>query len=141
MKAAILFAGLALWMAPSSMAKDHPVYDKAVLLSMSSAKCGMSEKGGKTVSGELLGTDSGKKQSQDVLCQEYILQADKIVYHIRPSDQKHPVLLPIGDSVQFRIRKDKFYVLDSERDKKEREYTVVSMEPRADAQVAATSNP
>jgi hypothetical protein len=129
-------AGLLIVFAPLAAAKDHAAYDNAVLLGMQSAKCGVSEKGGKSVTGELLGTESGKKQSADVLCQEYVLQADRVIYHIRPTDQKHPVLLPVGDSIRFRIHKDKFLVLDSERDKKERVYTVVSMEPRTEAEVA-----
>lgn len=135
MKAPFLLAGLALMVAavcPTAPAKDHPVYDKAVLLSMQSAKCGSTEGDHKTLAGEILGTDSSKKQSEDVLCQEYVLQDAHVIYHIRPTDQKHPLLLPIGDSIQFRIHKDKFYLLDAELDKKERVYTVVAMEPRPD---------
>jgi hypothetical protein len=45
---------------------------------------------------------------------------------------KHPILLPVGDSVQYRVKKDKMYVLDREDDKKEREYSVVSMRVRED---------
>ena len=55
------------------------------------------------------------------------------VFRIRPTDQKHPVLLPVGESVEFRIHKDKLYLRDPERDKKEREYIVLSMQPRPDA--------
>jgi hypothetical protein len=118
---------------PVVMAGDPPVYDKGTLLSMESTTCGSAEKGGKSMAGEILGTDSSHKQTEEVLCQEYVLQSDHIVYRIRPNDQKHPVLLPVGQSVDFRIRKDKLYLRDPEGDKKEREYTVLSMQPRADA--------
>jgi hypothetical protein len=121
---------LMLLEAPILFGKDQPVYDKGLLTSMESSTCGMAEKGGKTVAGEILGTDAAHKQTQEVLCQEYVLQADRIVYRIRPNDQKHPVLLPVGESVDFRIRKDKLYLRDPEGDKKEREYTVLSMQPR-----------
>lgn len=123
---------LALLSGPILFAKDQPSYDKAALLSMESSTCGMAEKAGKTVSGEIVGTDASRKQTQEVLCQEYVLESDRIVYRIRPNDQKHPVLLPVGESVEFRIHKDKLYLRDPEGDKKEREYVVVSMQPRAD---------
>jgi hypothetical protein len=38
------------------------------------------EKDAKTITGELLGTDSGSKRSQVVLCQEYVLQTVTVVY-------------------------------------------------------------
>jgi hypothetical protein len=123
---------VALLSGPILFAKDQPSYDKAALLSMESSTCGMAEKAGKTVSGEILGTDASRKQTQEVLCQEYVLESDRIVYRIRPNDQKHPVLLTVGESVEFRIHKDKLYLRDPEGDKKEREYVVVSMQPRAD---------
>ena len=60
-------------------AKDHEDYQKGTLLRMDSAPCGMQEKGGKSVTGELLGTDSQSKKTQEVLCQEYVLQGEKVV--------------------------------------------------------------
>lgn len=126
---AVIFA-LALLEAPILFGKDQPFYEKGVLMSMESSTCGMAEKDGKTVAGEILGTDAAHKQTQEVLCQEYVLQSDRIVYRIRPTDQKHPMLLPVGDTIDFRIHKDKLYLLDRENDKKEREYTVLSMQPR-----------
>jgi len=41
--------------------------------------------------------------------------------------------LPIGETAQFRVRKDKLLVRVPEADGKEREYIVVSMSPRTDA--------
>ena len=102
---AVAIVALGLLSAPVLFAKDQPSYEKAELLSMESSTCGMAEKAGKTVTGEILGTDSSRKQTQEVLCQEYVLQSDRIVYRIRPNDQKHPVLLPVGESVEFRIHK------------------------------------
>jgi hypothetical protein len=136
---AVKMVALALLVAPILFAKDAPSYDKASLLSMESSTCGMAEKAGKTVTGEILGTDGSHKQTQEVLCQEYVLQAERIVYRIRPNDQKHPVLLPVGESVEFRIHKDKLYLRDPEGDKKEREYVVVSMQPRAEPKSVAAN--
>lgn len=122
-------------------AKEHD-YQKGTLLRMDSTSCGMQEKGSKSVAGELLGTDAQSKKTQEVLCQEYVLQADRVVYRIRPKDDKHPVLLPIGEAAQFRIHKDKLILRVAEgADDKEREYIVVSMTPRQDSpQQAANKN-
>lgn len=129
----------ALLAAPVAFPKDEPSYDKGQLLSMDSTTCGSAEKDGKSVAGEIIGTDSGHKQVQEVLCQEYVLQSDHIVYRIRPTDAKHPVLLPVGDSVEFRIHKDKLYLRNPEGDRKERQYIVVSMQPREDLKDSASN--
>jgi hypothetical protein len=110
-------------------AKEHD-YQKGTLLRMDSSTCGTQEKGSKTVAGEIFGTDGQHKQTQEMLCQEYILQSDHVIYRIRPKDDKHPVLLPIGETAQFRINKDKLILRVPESDGKEREYIVVSMTPR-----------
>jgi len=122
-----------------SGAKEHD-YQKGKLLRMDSTSCGMQEKGGKSMTGEILGTDSQSKKTKEMLCQEYVLQGDRVVYRIRPTDDKHPVLLPIGETAQFRIHKDKLILRVTEgSDDKEREYTVVSMQPREDVPSQAAS--
>lgn len=113
-------------------AKDKPVYEKGVLVQMDSTSCGYAEKDNKTVAGELLGTDGQHKKTQEVLCQEYILKSDRLIYRIRPKDDKHPLLLPVGEAAEFRIHKDKMLLRVPEAEGKEREYIVVSMTPRAD---------
>ena len=139
MRLGTALAGLILLVTPTVFAKDVPTYDKGMLLSMDSSSCGTAEKGSKTVAGEILGTDGEHKNTQQVLCQEYVLQGDRIVYHIRPVDTKHPQLLPVGDSVQYRLHKDKMYVRDREGDTKEREYSVISMKVREDVKDARNS--
>ena len=122
-----------LMFASACAAKEHTDYQKGTLLRMDSAPCGMQEKGGKSVTGELIGTDSQNKKTKEVLCQEYVLQTERVIYRIRPNDDKHPVLLPIGETAQFRLHKDKMILKVAESDDKEREYIVVSMTPRQDA--------
>jgi hypothetical protein len=132
MRFATAVAGLVLMVAPVTLAKDPPSYDKGTLISMQSTKCGTAEKEGKSVAGEILGTDSGHKNVEEVLCQEYVMQTDRMTYRIRPKDDKHPVLLPVGEEVQFRVQKDKLYLRVPEGDQKERQYTVLSVEMRQD---------
>ena len=120
-------------------AKEHD-YQKGTLLRMDSSSCGMQEKGGKSITGELLGTDSQSKKTREVLCQEYVLQGERVIYRIRPKDDKHPALLPIGETAQFRIHKDKLILRVPERDDKEREYEVISMTPRQDKDSSQVAN-
>ena len=115
-------------------AKDKPAYEKGVLLQMESSSCGLTEKDGKTLAGEIFGTDGQHKSTRQVLCPEYTLQTDRVTYRIRPKDDKHPALLPIGETAAFRIHKDKLLLRVIESDDKEREYVVVSMTPRTDAE-------
>ena len=116
------------------VAKDPPAYEKGVLLQMESASCGYAEKANKSVAGELLGTDDQHKKTQEVLCQEYVLKSQRLIYRIRPKDDKHPMLLPVGEAAEFRIHKDRMLLRVPESGGKEREYIVVSMTPRADAE-------
>jgi hypothetical protein len=128
-KRSLIVASLLL-AAAATPAKDKPAYERGTLLQMDSTSCGVAEKDGKTLAGEIFGTDGQHKQTQQVLCQEYTLQTDRVTYRIRPRDDKHPALLPIGETAEFRIHKDKLLLRVAESEDKEREYVVVSMTPR-----------
>jgi hypothetical protein len=131
MKKNVLTAVLLL-SAFSLSAKDRPAYEKGVLAQMDSTTCGYAEKDGKTLAGEIFGTDGQHKKTQETLCQEYLLRGERVTYRIRPKDDKHPALLPIGETAEFRIHKDKLLLRVPESDGKEREYIVLSMTPRTD---------
>lgn len=137
MKSVKLFILLAI--ASPLAAKDHD-YQRGVLMKMESTKCGFAENGSKTMAGEILGTDGQHQKTQDLLCQEYTLQSDRVVYRIRPRDDKHPTLLPVGETAQFRLDKDKMLLKVPELDNKEHEYIVVSMTPRADVTNSETAH-
>jgi hypothetical protein len=122
---AMLFASLA-------EAKKPIAHQNGTLLQMDSAECGVDENSGKSVVGELVGTDSAHKKTDALLCQEYLLQSETAIYRIRPRDEKRPVLLAVGQKAQFRIQKDKMLLQVEDVDSKEREYSVVSMTPRQD---------
>ena len=129
----LIMASLVLSLAGTVQAKDKPAYEKGVLMQMDSSSCGYAEKDGKTLAGQILGTDGQHKNTREVLCQEYILKSDRLIYRIRPKDDKHPALLPVGETAEFRIHKDKMLLRVAEGDDKEREYIVVSMTQRNDA--------
>ena len=117
-------------LAAVALAREPRHYQSGKLLKMESAMCGTDEKNGKSLAGEMIGTDSSHKKMHDLLCPEYVLQTDKLIYTIRPKDEKHPALLPVGEKAQFRLDKDKMLLRVEDMDDKEREYIVVSMVPR-----------
>ena len=120
-------------------AKEPKHYQTATLLQMDSVECGVDENSGKSFAGEMIGTDSAHKKTHELLCQEYLLQTDRVMYRIRPKDEKHPVLLPVGQKAQFRIEKDKMLLQVEDLDSKEREYLVVSMTPRQEAKSSGST--
>jgi len=120
-------------------AKEPKHFQSGKLLKMQSVKCGTDAKNGKSIAGEMLGTDSSHMKTHELLCQEYVLQTDDVTYTIRPKDEKHPALLPIGEVAQFRLDKDKLRLRIEDMDDKEREYEVIAMTPN-DATASSSSS-
>ena len=135
----IAFSSVILLLAVNASAKDLPKHQTGTLLQMESVSCGADEKSAKSITGEILGTDSAHKKTYELLCQEYVVQTDRVIYRIRPKDEKHPVLLPVGEQAQFRIEKDKMKLRVEDLDDKERDYFVVSMTPRDTNSVSTAS--
>ena len=133
MKRIALFA---LFCASFAYARDHQSPQSGTLLQMDSVQCGTDQNSAKSLTGEIIGTDSAHQKMRTLLCQEYLLQTDRITYRIRPKDDKHPTLLPVGEKAQFRIEKDHMKLRVEDLDDKDREYVVVSMTPRGEAQTA-----
>jgi hypothetical protein len=117
-----------LLLAATAYAKEPKAYQDAKLLQMDSVQCGVAEKDAKK-----------DKKSHELLCQEYSLQADHVVYRIRPTDDKHVVLLPIGESAKFRLAKNKMLVRVEAFDSKEREFVIMSVKPVSDSAAADAS--
>jgi hypothetical protein len=112
-----------LLLAATAYAKEPKTYQDGKLLQMDSVQCGTDE-------------NAKKGKTHDLLCQEYAVETDQVVYRVRPRDEKHPVLLPIGQNAQFRLEKNKMLLRVESLDNKEREYVVVSIKPRADSTAA-----
>ena len=124
-------------LAAAAFAREPKHYQSGKLIKMQSVKCGTDAKDGKSIAGEMLGTDSQHMKTRELLCQEYTLETGGVIYTIRPKDDKHPALLPIGNDAQFRLDKDKLLLRVEDYDDKEREYEVVSMTPNNGAAVPA----
>ena len=129
-------AVFALFCAAVAYAREPRSLQSGTLLQMDSVECGTDQKSAKSLAGEIIGTDSAHQKMHTLLCQEYLLQSERVIYRIRPKDDKHPTLLPVGEKAQFRIEKDHMKLRVEDLDDREREYVVVSMTPRAEAQTA-----
>jgi hypothetical protein len=142
MRTGLIVAGLVV-LTSVAYAREPKHNQTGTLLRMNAVACGTAEKDAKSLTGQLLGTDSGSKRLEQVLCQEYELQTETVLYSIRPREEKHPVLLPIGNRAQFRLEKDTMVLRVEDLDNKDRKYTVVSMEPRVDnaAAIKQAENP
>jgi len=108
--AVLLFASLVY-------AGENKKYQTGQLLQMESIQCVVFQNH----------PDQGPDSS---LCEEYVLQSDEVLFHFRPKNPKHVNLLPVGKSVEYRIEEGRFYLRLA--DHKDREFTVVSMEPRGE---------
>jgi hypothetical protein len=126
--------------ATAAQAKEPHHYQSGKLLRMESVKCGTDAKDAKSLAGEMIGTDSAHMKTKELLCQQYVLETDTVIYTIQPKDDKHPVLLPIGEKAQFRLDKDKILLRVEDLDDKEREYFVVSMSPNGSAAQTSTES-
>jgi len=134
MRSKILLCAV-LCVASTAFAKEPKAYQNGKVVQMVSVQCGTAEKDSQSLAGEMLGTDSGTKKTQQLLCKEYVIETEHVIYHIRPKNEKHPDLLPVGEQAQFRLQKDNM-MLRMEGVDKEREYVVVSMMPRTDSNTA-----
>jgi len=113
-------------LAATAYAKEPKAYLDGKLSQMDSVQCGTAD-------------NAKKGKTHELLCQEYLIETDQVVYQVRPKDDKHPVLLPIGQNAQFRLEKNKMLLRVEALDNKEHEYEVVSIKPRSDSAAADAS--
>jgi hypothetical protein len=125
--------GLTLAVAALTFAGDkkdeHPASETGTLMEMAAVPCGSTERG-VTGFGSLLATAGLEHvNATDKLCQEYVLRGGFIQYRLRPVDEKHPVLLPVGEKAHFYIKGDRILLTVAGGDDRQREYRVVGMKP------------
>ena len=49
----------------------------------------------------------GKKQTVEMMCQEYVIRTDTTEYHVRQEKEAHKALLPVNSPVELTLHKDK----------------------------------
>jgi len=117
----------ALLLASLAQAREPKKYHTGQLLQMESLQCTVFEN-----------PSSDAKATDAAVCQEYVVEGDEVLFHLRPKDTRRPALLPVGKEVGYRLDQGKFFLLAA-GDKKERQYVVVSMEPRAKSEAGVQS--
>jgi hypothetical protein len=113
-----------IFVASIAYAKEPKAYQDGKLVQMDSVTCGADKK--------------NVAHDHNTLCQEYVVEAEQVVYRVRPTDDKHALLLPIGENAKFRLQKNMMLLHVPVADSKERAYVVVSVKPRGDSTADAT---
>jgi hypothetical protein len=88
--AVLLGAILTLGMTLTAAAKDEM---QGTLISENSVPCGSQAK--------------NKKQTVELMCQEYVIRTDTTEYHVRQEKEAHKAMLPVNAPVELTIKKDK----------------------------------
>jgi hypothetical protein len=127
---ALLLVLVAAMPASADKNKKKKQPDRAMLEKMEAIPCGAKQKGITGLGSIWASAGITHVNSDEKLCPQYLLRTDDMDYEIRPKDLKHPVVLPVGQEVVFKIKKDEMYVKCPEGgDKKTRAYQVVAMKP------------
>ena len=114
--------------------------NRAMIEKMEAVPCGAKEHG-MTGLGSLWGSVGVTHvNSDEKLCPQYLLRSDDMEYHVRPLDHKHPVLLPVGQEGEFKLKQDKLDMRVAEGDRKVRHYQVVAMKPIEHSEAPAESS-
>ena len=124
-----LFA-FALLVSPAALArnKKKPL-QKVMLENMQAVPCGAKERGLAGLGSVFGSAGITAVNSNEKLCPQYLLRTDQMEYHVRPVDLKHPVLLPVGEEAEFKFKNNRILLRAGDKDRKMREYEVVSMQP------------
>jgi hypothetical protein len=126
--------------------KKKKVPPRAMLEKMEAVPCGAKQRGLSGLGSVWASAGITHVNSDEKLCPQYLLRTDEMDYEIRPTDGKHPVILPVGQEVEFKLKNDHMLVKVLEGDKKTRSYKVVAMRPvytddAQDASAKARENP
>jgi len=141
-KAAIIVALILSSSLPLSAGGKKKVPERGMLEKMEAVPCGAKEKGLSGLGSVWASVGITDVHTDQKLCPQYLLRTDEMDYHIRPKDLKHAVVLPVGNEVEFKIKKDNMY-LKEPNGGKTMTYEVVAMEPAStdNQPPSASSNP
>jgi len=115
--------------------------DRAMLEKMEAVPCGAKQKGLSGLGSFWASVGITDVHSNEKLCPQYLLRSDNMDYQIRPMNLKHPDVLPIGQEVVFKIKKDRMLLKVPDGDKKTRPYEVVAMTPTNSGDQNASTRP
>jgi hypothetical protein len=104
-KLSVLVATLTLAAIPAAAKEPQP----GTIVSESSVACGSQIK--------------NKKETAQVLCQEYVVKTETTEYHVRQEKPADKALIPVNTSIEFTLDKDR---MKFKANGKKYEYLVVS---------------
>jgi hypothetical protein len=104
--------------------KEQP---RGILERMEAVPCGAKQRGLTGLGSVWASVGVTRVNSDEKLCPQYLLRTDDMDYEIRPRDMKHPVVLPVGHEVLYKIKKDRMTIKVPYGDNKTLTYQVVSM--------------
>ena len=113
----------------SAGGKKKKPLERAMLEKMEAVPCGAKEKGVTGLGTVWASAGITHVNSDEKLCPQYTVVSDEMEYHIRPTDKKHPIILPVGHEIEFQIKKDHMLLRIADGDRKMRTYQVVGMKP------------
>src|SRR6267378_1700194 len=100
--------------------------ERGMLERMDAVACGAKQRGLSGLGTLWASVGITHVNSDEKLCPQYLLRTDEMDYHIRPTDNKHPAVLPIGHEVVYKIKKVRMVVKVPDGDNKNRTYQVVA---------------
>jgi hypothetical protein len=122
--------------------KKKKVQPRGLLEKMEAVPCGAKQRGLTGLGSIWASAGITHVNSDEKLCPQYLLRTDDMDYEIRPMEKKHPVVLPIGSEVEFKIKKDKMSVKLPEGDHKTLTYQVVAIIPaNRESQTESSASP
>lgn len=120
---------LALLLALPGFAANKKHANRAMIERMEAVPCGANERGLTGLGSIWASVGVTHVNSNEKLCPEYLLRTDEMEYHVRPLDHKHPVLLPVGQEGEFKLKKNEIEMRIPDGDRKMRHYQVVAIKP------------
>jgi hypothetical protein len=111
----------------SVTAKKKNGPERAMLEKMEAVPCGAKERGLTGLGSVWASAGITHVNSDEKLCPQYLLRTDEKEYEIRPTDGKHPTILPVGHEGEFKIKNDRMFLTVEDGDRKTRTYQVVSI--------------
>jgi hypothetical protein len=127
---------------PLSAGNKKKQSDRGMLEKMDAVSCGAKQRGLTGLGSVWASAGITHVNSDEKLCPQYLLRTDEMEYEIRPTDGKHPSVLPIGHEAEFKIKKSHmFLTVPDSGDRKTRPYQVVAMRPtNSDKDSQSSSN-
>jgi hypothetical protein len=135
----ILALTLAAAIPATAGGKKKDVPERAMLEKMEAVPCGAKEKGVTGLGTVWASAGITHVNSDEKLCPQYLVLSDQMEYHIRPTDTKHPAVLPVGKEIEFKIKKDRMFLKVADKDGKPQPYQVVAIKP-ANPEVGAAQS-